>query len=78
MNDHYNDPSQENGKNASRSWISQSRHHTDRVHQLNVKLTGEVNAALRQIAEDENLRLYEVVEKAIAFYREHHSRADHG
>ena len=78
MNDHINDPSQENGKNASRSWISQSRHHTDRVHQLNVKLTGEVNTALRQIAEDENLRLYEVVEKAIAFYREHHSRGDHG
>ena len=78
MNDHLNDPSHVNGKSASRSWISQSRHHTDRVHQLNVKLTGEANAALRQIAEDENLRLYEVVEKAIAFYREHHSHGDHG
>jgi hypothetical protein len=76
MND--NDPTQLNGKNGSRSWITQSRHHTDRVHQLNVKLTGEVNAALRQIAEDENLRLYEVVEKAIAFYREHHPHGDHG
>jgi hypothetical protein len=78
MSDNANDPAQLNGKNAARSWITQSRHHTDRVHQLNVKLTGEVNAALRQIADDENLRLYEVVEKAIAFYREHHPGGGHG
>jgi hypothetical protein len=77
MNNNDNYPSQSNNKNAARSWITQSGHHTDRVHQLNVKLTGEVNAALRQIAEDENLRLYEVVEKTIAFYRQHHPRVDH-
>jgi hypothetical protein len=64
MSDNANDPAQLNGKNAARSWITQSRHHTDRVHQLNVKLTGEVNAALRQIAD--------------AFYREHHPGGGHG
>ncbi len=56
----------------ARSWISQSRHHTDRVHQLNVKLCGESNALLREIATAENVRLYEVIEKALTFYHQHH------
>lgn len=55
-----------------RSWISQSRHHTDRVHQLNVKLCGESNTLLREIATAENARLYEVIEKALSFYHQHH------
>ncbi len=56
----------------SRTWITHSRHHNDRVHQLNVKLSGESNDILRGIASDENLRLYEVVEKVLAFYCQHH------
>jgi hypothetical protein len=56
----------------SRSWISQSRHHTDRVHQLNVKLCGEANTLLREMAETEKLRLYEIIEKALACYHQHH------
>ncbi|MFM8443290.1 MAG: hypothetical protein ACKN9W_08115 [Methylococcus sp.] len=55
-----------------RSWISQSRHHTDRVHQLNVKLCGESNTLLRDMATAENLRLYEIIEKALTFYHQHH------
>jgi len=60
----------------TRSWISHSRHHTDRVHQLNVKLSGESNDILRSIASDENLRLYEVVEKALDCYYRHHYVSD--
>jgi hypothetical protein len=37
-----------------------------------VKLSGESNDILRSIASDENLRLYEVVEKALACYYQHH------
>ncbi len=55
-----------------RSWIANSRHHTQRIHPLNVKLTGEADAVLRRIAAEENLRLYEVIEKALLFYRQHH------
>lgn len=59
-------------RRSLRSWITHSRHHTDRIHQLNVKLSGESNDILRSIASDENLRLYEVVEKALACYYRHH------
>jgi hypothetical protein len=56
----------------SRSWISHSRRHTQRVHPLNVRLTAEANAILRDIARDESLCLYEVIEKALVFYRQRH------
>ena len=63
----------DHSRRPSRSWITHSRHHTDRVHQLNVKLSGESNDILRSIASDENLRLYEVVEKALkCYYRQHY------
>ena len=76
MND--DNPSRPGGMNATRSWFANSRHYTDRVYQLNVKLTGEANTTLREIANKEHLMLYEAVEKVIAFYREHHPRGDRG
>lgn len=57
---------------SARSWIAHSKHHTDRIHQLNVKLSGEANQKLREIADQESLKLYEVVEKALAFYWQNH------
>jgi hypothetical protein len=42
------------------------------VHQLNVKLCGEANTLLREMAETEKLRLYEIIEKALACYHQHH------
>lgn len=59
---------------VSRSWITQSKHHTDRIHQLNVKLSGETDQLLREIAAEGQLHLYEVIEKTLAFYRHHHPR----
>jgi hypothetical protein len=60
----------------AKSWIVQSKHHTKRIHQINVKLTEEANNTLREIADSENLRLYEAVEKVLAFYRQHHPLSD--
>lgn len=73
---HNNDNQIDQRRRPARSWITHSRHHTDRVHQLNVKLSGESNDILRSIASNENLRLYEVVEKALACYYQHHSIQD--
>ena len=56
----------------SRSWIRHSRHHTDRNHQINVKLSGEADRILRDIATQENLKLYEVIEKVLAYYHQNH------
>ena len=67
-----NDNQTNKDRRSTRSWITYSRHHTNRVHQINVKLSGESNDILRSIASDENLRLYEVVEKALACYYQHH------
>ena len=71
-----NDNQTDKDRRSTRSWITHSRHHTDRVHQLNVKLSGESNEILRSIASDENLRLYEVVEKALDCYYRHHYVSD--
>lgn len=57
----------------SRSWITHSKHHTQRVHQVNVKLSEEANQMLREISAEETLHLYEVIEKVLAFYRQHHA-----
>lgn len=54
----------------ARSWIRYSRRHADRTHQINVKLSADADKMLRDIATRENLRLYEAIEKALAFY--HH------
>ena len=67
-----NDNQTDKDRRPARSWIAHSRHHTDRVHQLNVKLRGESNDILRSIASDENLHLYEVVERALACYYQQH------
>lgn len=55
----------------ARSWIRHSRRHADRTHQINVKLSGDADKLLRDIATRENLRLYEAIEKALAFYDHH-------
>lgn len=54
-----------------RSWITQTKNHSTLRHQLNIKVSQEVNDLLRDGARRENLHIYEFIEKAVIFYARH-------
>lgn len=56
---------------SPRSWITQAKNHNTLRHQINIKVSHEVNDLLRDGARRENLHIYEFIEKAVIFYCKH-------